>query len=396
MTETIHQIELSKIYESPFNPRKHFNEDRLQELAGSIAAQGILQPLVVRAGANEKWELVLGERRFRAAKIAKLKTVPCVVVDFTDAAAREAQLVENAQREGITALEEAQAFADLQHLVPDTREIAARVGKSVRYVEVRIQLLTLAAPVKKALAEGKIEPSHAQELLPLLPLQQHKMLERLTSPNLYVRERVGTVKGLREAIAEEFKPKPQPSAAEKARRKKFEAEEKKRRAAYATHQKKGEAERALRAAVNERAVRALWPKLRDANAKGRGQVLGFLLEDLAKWEDGLHGAMLIAAGKPLPEGSYGAVNEAKFYALPAHEQIALLVLGRLIDWLDVGLPDSDPVLRWAKIDRQKIAAELKAAAAAQAKAAPVKAAQTSAPKGKGKPRGKGKTKKAKK
>jgi len=210
MTETIEQIPMDQIHESKFNPRKHFDKAELAELAESIAAQGVLQPLTVRyvpelaeiiPPRHNYYEIVLGARRFRAAKLAKLGSVPCIVREMDATAVREAQLVENAQRVGVSPLEEAEALAELHRTVADTREIASRIGKSVRYVEVAIQLCALSAPVKKALGEGTITKSHAQELLPLPAKKQAEMVQRLAKEKIPVsklREKISAKRSQKE------------------------------------------------------------------------------------------------------------------------------------------------------------------------------------------------------
>ncbi len=404
MTETIQQIELSEIQESPFNPRKAFDAAALLELAASITAQGMLQPLVVRPGPTRNdqnkimlpghYELILGARRFRAARIVKLKAVPCIVRDLTDAAAREAQLIENAQREGITPLEEAEAFAALNRLVPDTREIASRIGKSVRYVEVRIQLLQLPAAVKKALAAEKISPSHAQELLPLKPEQQKTMFAVLKS-GLGHTGAVKSVAEVREEIAERWKPKPSPKPADVERRKKFEAQEKKRRDVRTAQEKQNTIEQELRGRASERAIALLWPKLRAAGAKDRDRLLGRVLHIAAENFEGLNAALLVSQGKPLPKPNEVLCSSAGWRALhkrPVAEQIKVIVLAEAIDALEYGNPEAEEILRWAKIDRKKILADLRH------RGSTAKAAQTSAAKEKGKhaPKSKAKPKPRKK
>ncbi len=379
MPETIQQIKLSEIRESPFNPRKHFDEVALRELAASIAAQGMLQPLVVRPGPTKNdenkimlpayYELVLGERRFRAAslledkKLAKtlggvsLDAVPCIVRDMTDTAAREAQLVENAQREGISALEEAEAFAGLQKTVPDTREIATRVGKSVRYVEVAIQLLQLTAPVKKALGDGKLQRSYAQELLPLKPEQQKEALQNITDEW----NPITSVKDLRAFIGQEFREKPKPSKADLEREKRLAEESKKYKAQREAQAKKSTEERKFNDQVNDRMLRALWPKLQTANAEDVAWFTDLVVEDSAG-NASLSEAMVIAEGKKFEHASWNAVKKAFAKIKPA-KRLAVAILSRVASSIEYMDPKEQAIWRWAKIDRKKILAQLKAAAA---------------------------------
>src|SRR5579862_5263467 len=195
----LQQVKLSTLHESPFNPRQKF--DGLDELAESIRANGIIQPLIVRrVGDNGAgFEIIAGARRYRAAKLAKQDTVPVLVRDLNDTEARTEQILENLQRKDIAPLEEAAAYQALlesankgKHDTNWTDDmklgvegLAKRVGKSKRYVYARLELLKLSAPVQKALGAGKIEPSHAQELVPLKPEHQKQLLASIESERKY-------------------------------------------------------------------------------------------------------------------------------------------------------------------------------------------------------------------
>ncbi|HEX8254628.1 MAG TPA: ParB/RepB/Spo0J family partition protein [Thermoanaerobaculia bacterium] len=163
-------VSLAQLRESPFNPRKDYDEGGLNELAASITDLGILQPLLVRRIEDEKtpYEIVAGHRRCRAAKIAKLTTVPVIVHEFTDRDVRQVQLIENAQRVDLSALEEAEAYAALRELGLSTRDIAEQVKKKPSHVAARLTLTTLPEKVKKELAAGVITAEHA-ELIGLIP-----------------------------------------------------------------------------------------------------------------------------------------------------------------------------------------------------------------------------------
>jgi ParB/RepB/Spo0J family partition protein len=163
-------VSLAQLCESPFNPRKHYDETELHELAASITDRGILQPLLVRVVSNEKtpYEIVAGHRRSRAAKIAKLTSVPVIIHVFTDHEVRQVQLIENAQRVDLSPLEEAEAYAALRELGLSTRDIAEQVKKKPSHVAARLTLTTLPEKVKKELAAGVITPEHA-ELIGLIP-----------------------------------------------------------------------------------------------------------------------------------------------------------------------------------------------------------------------------------
>jgi len=272
---------IEKLRPSPFNPRKDFPKDELAELADSIRAQGVIDPLVVRevsAGGAWHLEIIDGERRFRAAQLAQLPSVPVIVREASDEQAREHQLTTFLQRKGLPPLAEAQALQNLLktvnshapaakpggEAVPEkigVREIAARVGKSERYVYARLELLTLATPVKRALAAGKIEASVAQELVPLKTEQQLDALE-MTQDEY---EPLRTVQDVRDYIAVQFREKPKPpklTAKEKAAR----AAEAKRRTAQDARWKaqaaKDERERKINELAMERVETAIWPKLK--------------------------------------------------------------------------------------------------------------------------------------
>jgi ParB family chromosome partitioning protein len=164
-------LPLSQLQESPFNPRKRFEQTSLEELAQSIKAQGILAPLLVRELEPERFEIVAGSRRFRASEIAGLDQVPVRIVTLSDAEAQLAMAVENLQREDVHPLEEARAFANLVQQQYDIGTIAAKVGRSERFVAERIRLNELIPAIADAFLEGKLTVSHAL-LIAKLPASQ--------------------------------------------------------------------------------------------------------------------------------------------------------------------------------------------------------------------------------
>jgi ParB family chromosome partitioning protein len=171
-------VSIAILEESPSNPRKRFNEESLKELAESFKSQGILQPLVVRAkpADENKYEVVAGARRLRAAQLAELTTVPVRVVELTNAAAIEAQVVENLQREDIHPLEEAFGFRSLLNLNDPNytvASLAARAGKSEAYVLGRIKLTELIPPIADAFLADRITIGHAL-LIAKLPASQQQ------------------------------------------------------------------------------------------------------------------------------------------------------------------------------------------------------------------------------
>lgn len=172
MAGAIVSIKLAAIVPSPFNPRRDFDKAGIDELALSIKAQGLLENLVVRPGKKANtFELMGGERRFRALQQLKLEEAPCKVLKADDGQALAIQIVENLQRQDLGPLEEAEAFAALQAADPKkwtVQAIAAAVGKTDRFVQQRIAIATgLSAPLKKKFVEGKISIEAARTLAPL-------------------------------------------------------------------------------------------------------------------------------------------------------------------------------------------------------------------------------------
>jgi ParB family transcriptional regulator, chromosome partitioning protein len=170
-TSLYRDLPLTQLQESPFNPRKRFEQSSLEELAQSIRAQGVLAPLLVRELEPERFEIVAGSRRFRASQIAGLEQVPVRVVTLSDVEAQLAMAVENLQREDVHPLEEARAFANLLHQQYDIATIAAKVGRSERFVAERIRLNELIPPIAQAFLEDKITAGHAL-LIAKLPTSQ--------------------------------------------------------------------------------------------------------------------------------------------------------------------------------------------------------------------------------
>lgn len=164
-------LPLSQLQESPFNPRKRFEQSSLEELAQSIRAQGVLAPLLVRELEPERFEIVAGSRRFRASQIASLEQVPVRIVNLSDAEAQLAMAVENLQREDVHPLEEARASANLLQQQYDIATIAAKVGRSERFVAERIRLNELIPAIADTFLEDKITVGHAL-LMAKLPASQ--------------------------------------------------------------------------------------------------------------------------------------------------------------------------------------------------------------------------------
>lgn len=153
---------------SRFQPRRRMDEEGLQELAASIAERGLLQPVLARRidGADEDYEIIAGERRWRAAQLAQLHEIPVLVRNFDDREAQEVALVENLQRQDLSALEEAEGYRRLMQEHGHTQEDIARgVGKSRSHVANTLRLLSLPEPVRQLLEDGRLSAGHARALL---------------------------------------------------------------------------------------------------------------------------------------------------------------------------------------------------------------------------------------
>ncbi|MEX2461531.1 MAG: nucleoid occlusion protein [Paenibacillaceae bacterium] len=165
--EEIKNISILEIVPSPYQPRTVFDEDRIDELCQTIKTHGVIQPIVVRLR-NNKYEIIAGERRFRAVTKLGMETIPGIVREINDAQAASIALIENLQREGLTAVEEAVAYQRLMEIHQLTQEsLAQRLGKSQSTIANKIRLLQLCEPVKLALMERKITERHARALLSL-------------------------------------------------------------------------------------------------------------------------------------------------------------------------------------------------------------------------------------
>ena len=204
INQGIREIAVTDIIPSSKQPRRVFAADVLSELSASIKEHGVLQPLVVRPLSSGKFEIIAGERRWRASKEAGLNKVPVVIKDVTDGVAMQIALIENIQRENLNPVEEAEAFQRLIQEYNMTQEdMGQRVGKSRPYITNALRLLGLHSIVRSLLAEAKISTGHARALLSLDADEQIKFAQRIISENLSVRE-------TEKAISYKAKPKPLP------------------------------------------------------------------------------------------------------------------------------------------------------------------------------------------
>jgi ParB family chromosome partitioning protein len=186
--EIIEQIKIDLLVPGKYQPRSSVNEDAINELADSIAEQGLMQPIIARKN-EDNYEIIAGERRWRAAQKAKLEDIPVIVRDITDRSALAMALIENIQREDLSALEEANGIRRMIDEFEMTHEQAAdTLGKSRVAISNLLRLLNLTPFVRKALAEQKIEMGHARALLPLNPDKQIMMCEKIVKEALSVRD----------------------------------------------------------------------------------------------------------------------------------------------------------------------------------------------------------------
>jgi ParB family chromosome partitioning protein len=182
-------LSLNQLQAGKYQPRKNMVDASLQELSESIKEQGIMQPLLVRSIAPGKYEIIAGERRFRAATMAGLKEVPVLIKEANDQATAAMALIENMQREDLNALEEANGLARLIEEFGYTHDKAAQaVGKSRSAVSNLLRLIQLAKPVQLMLAKGDIDMGHARALLPLEAAAQVSLAQKIVIQKLSVRE----------------------------------------------------------------------------------------------------------------------------------------------------------------------------------------------------------------
>jgi ParB family chromosome partitioning protein len=188
-TEGVRRLPLSQLRPCPFQPRKEFSEESLRELADSIKEQGVVQPLIVRQRGDE-FELIAGERRWRAAQLLGLAEVPVLVREADDRTVLELALIENLQRENLNPLEEALGFAQLIEQFQLTQEDAAvRVGKSRAAVANALRLLKLPLAVQDKLRHGQLSVGHAKVILSLPnPTEQQRAADRVLTQGLNVRQ----------------------------------------------------------------------------------------------------------------------------------------------------------------------------------------------------------------
>lgn len=207
--EKVEKIPVRDIKPNPYQPRKEFKKEALEELAESIKEHGVLQPVVVRKQ-GKGYELVVGERRFRAAKMTLQKEIPAIIREFDQQQMMELAILENLQREDLTALEEAEAYQNLMENLNFTQEqLAQRLGKSRPYIANQVRLLSLPKDVQQLIAEQIITPGHGRTLL---GLKRNKLISQVAAKvvqqGLNVRQLEALVQQYNEDVSRETKEKP--------------------------------------------------------------------------------------------------------------------------------------------------------------------------------------------
>ena len=203
------EIAVSDIRPNPYQPRKEFEKKALEELAESIRTHGIFTPLLVRKGSVSGYDLIAGERRLRAAKLAGLKKVPAISVEFSDEQMMEISILENVQRENLNPIEEAAAYSSLIDKLGYTQEkLAERVGKSREYCANILRLLKLPSEVQTLVVEKKLTMSHVRPLLALKSEDQmYNVAMEIMRRKMSVREVEQYVRDLNEKKKPEKQPK---------------------------------------------------------------------------------------------------------------------------------------------------------------------------------------------
>ena len=193
----LRQLPLEFLQRGKYQPRIDFDEAALQELADSIKAQGVMQPIVVRSIAADRYEIVAGERRWRASQLAALDTIPAIVRDISDETAIAMALIENIQRENLTPLEEARALKRLQtEFDLSQQEVATAVGKSRPVIANLMRLLSLEREVSEMLEHGRIDAGHGKVLLALDGGDQVRAARKVVDGKLSVRQTEALVKAM--------------------------------------------------------------------------------------------------------------------------------------------------------------------------------------------------------
>jgi len=196
--DAVVELSLKEIKPNPYQPRKHFDETSLLELGESIKNDGLLQPIVVSEDIDG-YVLIAGERRLRASKLMKLKTIRAILLNSNEQSMRQFALIENIQRDELNAVELAEAYSELIKMYDVTQEeLASKIHKSRTHITNTIRLLQLSAKTQKALVEKKISAGHAKVLIGLDEKQQQLMVNSIIGQKLSVREVESIIKNMKE------------------------------------------------------------------------------------------------------------------------------------------------------------------------------------------------------
>jgi len=205
------EIRLERLQRGKYQPRMEFDQEALNDLADSIKAQGVMQPIVVRSVSDDRFEIVAGERRWRASQIAGLNSIPALVRDISDEAAIAMALIENIQRENLNPMEEARALKRLQtEFDLSQQEVANAVGKSRSVIANLLRLLSLEPDAAELLETGQIDAGHAKVLLALEGSQQVIAARKVADAKLSVRQTEVLVKALLNPNPSDFEVKSDP------------------------------------------------------------------------------------------------------------------------------------------------------------------------------------------
>ncbi|MGY0836859.1 ParB/RepB/Spo0J family partition protein [Aerococcus urinaeequi] len=203
----VQEINVDDIRPNPYQPRHQFDEEALNDLAKSIQEQGIFQPITLRQSAVKGYEIIAGERRFRASKIAGLTKIPAIVRAFSDEQMIEASIIENLQREDLTALEEAMAYQQLIDVLAITQDEAAkRLGKSRTYITNHLRLLGLSDDIKALVQSGALSAGQARTILGLKSKKdQSSLAKKVVAEGITVRQLEKMVQALNEPADKDIK-----------------------------------------------------------------------------------------------------------------------------------------------------------------------------------------------
>ncbi|AEB26272.1 MULTISPECIES: ParB/RepB/Spo0J family partition protein [Bacillus] len=206
--ETVEEIKISDLRPNPYQPRKQFDDESLAELKESIIQHGILQPIIVRKSLKG-YDIVAGERRYRAAKLAGKETVPAIVRELSESLMREIALLENLQREDLSPLEEALAYDSLlKHLDITQEQLAKRLGKSRPHIANHLRLLTLPESIQNLIAEGTLSMGHGRTLLGLKNKNKlEPLVKKVVEEQLNVRQLEQLIQQLNSNVPRETKKK---------------------------------------------------------------------------------------------------------------------------------------------------------------------------------------------